>query len=77
MRTLPGVGYALAGAIRKINALYLRIPESRRPDVNADRWPVLEAEIDRVCAAGDADAALLAIAEYEDFATRMLEEARR
>lgn len=74
-RRLPGIGAALAAAIRRINAAFYAIPEPYRPDPNSDRWLALEAEIDRACAAGDADAALIAIARYEGHAMRVLKGA--
>lgn len=74
---LPGIGAALAAAIRRINAIHNALPESDRPNVNGPRWTSLEAEIDAACAAGDADAALTAIGRYEGHAMRVLEEASR
>jgi hypothetical protein len=71
-RRLPGIGSALAAAIRRTNASFYAIPEPYRPDPNSERWLQLEAEIDQACARGDADAARLAIARWEGHAMREL-----
>jgi DNA-binding FadR family transcriptional regulator len=75
VRALPGINTELAAAVRRVNALYTRIPEQRRPDVNAERWQELEHEIDRACKAGDPDRALRAIAAWEDHARWVLKGA--
>jgi hypothetical protein len=62
--TLPGIRTELAGAIRRVNAAYLAIPERHRPP--AAPWPALEAEVDAACAAGDRDRALAAITSWRD-----------
>ncbi len=71
-RSLPGVNYELAASVRRVNSLYARVPESRRPDVTGERWQALEAEVDARCGAGDRDGALRAISEWEQHAERVL-----
>jgi len=72
-RSLPGLNAELADAVRRVGALYERIPESRRPDVTGERWDALEAEIDAACGTNDRDRALTAITRWEDHARNVLE----
>ncbi|MBA2240029.1 MAG: hypothetical protein H0W09_02105 [Solirubrobacterales bacterium] len=74
-RSLPGINAELAAAVRRVNVLDASIPESRRPDICGERWHRLEAEIDNACGAGDRDAALLAIRQWEQHAARALSRA--
>jgi hypothetical protein len=71
-RILPGINAELAAAVRRINALYMRIPEGRRPNVDGSRWRELEAQIDARCAAGDREGALHAIESWERHAREVL-----
>lgn len=74
-RTLPGLNYALALAVRRVNVLHEQVPEPLRPDVTGERWQALEREIDTRCGAGDREGALLAITRWETHARRVLEAA--
>ena len=65
----------LAAAVRRVNAAYRRVPESARPDINAQTWRDLEAEIDRAAAKGDREVALLAVEKWEANALVELERA--
>lgn len=71
-RTLPGVNYELASAVRRVNALYETVPEDLAPDVTGERWKYLEREIDEACGRGDREAALLAIRRWEEHASNLL-----
>jgi hypothetical protein len=70
MRLLPGIGSALALAIRRTNARYHALPPDRRPDVIGETWSRLERNIDAACSAGDAELALQAIRDWEEHALR-------
>lgn len=74
-RSLPGINYELAASVRRVNSLYARVPEPRRPDVTGERWQALEAEIDTRCGAGDRDGALRAIKDWELHAKRVISAA--
>lgn len=64
MARLPGISTELAHAVRAVNAAYLRIPESYRPEVAT--WTPLECEVDAACAASDRERALRAIEAWRD-----------
>jgi hypothetical protein len=69
---LPGINGELAAAVRRVNAVYSRIPEDDRPDVTGQAWSQLEANLDRSCAAGDYYEARGAIEAWERHAMRVL-----
>jgi hypothetical protein len=69
---LPGIRAELAASVRRVNSLYSRIPENRRPDVDGSRWRELEAELHECFAAGDRDGALRAIERWERHARAVL-----
>jgi hypothetical protein len=71
------VNAELAAAVRRVNALYVRVPEDRWPDVNAERWARLEARIDSALRLGQRTAALRAIEDWERHATRELTEVEK
>jgi hypothetical protein len=71
-RSLPGINYALAEAVRDVAALYGQLPDTVRPDVSGERWQALEADLDRLCGTGDRDGALLAIEEWRDTTKALL-----
>lgn len=71
-RSLPGVNYELAAAVRRVNAARSRLPEPL-PDVTGERWHELEREVDRLCGAGDREGALRAISHWEQQASSLIE----
>ncbi len=74
-RTLPDVNFELAAAVRRVNALYRKVPDEHRPDATGERWDALEAELDARCGAGDRAGALRAIADWEQHVTGVLTRA--
>lgn len=70
-RRLAGVDAELASAVDRVVAVYARCPEPR-PDICGERFHLLEAEVDRLCGAGDRDAALKSIATWERETTVIL-----
>ena len=60
-RTLTGINFELAAAVRPVNAALDRIPEDRRPGLSGESWHSLERELDRACGVGDREAAMRAI----------------
>jgi hypothetical protein len=66
--SLPGVGPALANAIRQVNTAYSRIPAAARPEPAAT--DPLEDEINAACLAGDRDRALAAIRAWRGYWVR-------
>ena len=69
------VNTTLAAAVRRINAIYSQIPEAHRPDVYGSEWLALERDVARRVSLGDETGALLAIAEWLDFAECLLSSA--
>lgn len=63
-RRLAGVDAELAAAVDRVAAAYHRLPEPR-PDIAGERFHRLEAEVDRLCGAGDREAALRSITTWE------------
>lgn len=51
-RTLTGINFELAAAVRRVNAALDRIPEDRRPGLSGESWHSLEREPDRACGVG-------------------------
>lgn len=70
---MPGLNADLALAVRRMNAIYARIPTDQAPDINGESWCRLEAEIDRASSVGDYEAAIVAIGRWEEHARRVLE----
>lgn len=71
-RSLPGMNYELAAAVRRVNTLLAGLPSDLQPDVTSERWHELENELDRACGAGDHDAARQAISRWEHHSSQLL-----
>lgn len=75
MTRLPGINAELAAAVRRVNAAYVRLPESVRPDIGG--WNALDAELDAACAGDDRERAVEAIREWANYYLAMFEEVAR
>ncbi len=64
-RTLTGINFELAAAVRRVNVIRDRIPAVEQPDLAGESWRRLEAELDRASGVGDREAALRAIRKKE------------
>jgi hypothetical protein len=70
--SIPGVGYELAAAVRRVNALRQSKPDHERPDMSDGAWLRLETELDQACASGHKGDALASIHRWERSATATL-----